>query len=276
MCICIWQEVTTMAEVEDKKAVAGRSAAYPFIPLDKALARAEVLRKAVGKNDTRVVSAMSHWGYGEKSSGGIQTAAALKQFGLVEDSGAGKDRRLKLTDLAMRILLDQRPDSQDRKQLVQRAALLPKMHQELWERWGRDLPVNAELRHYLLLDRNFNENGADDLIKEYRVTISYAGLLDSDSIPPNSEDISMVAANPNRPHPGSADRLIDAVLGTGRVPSPLPPTPVNPGGNQIKVTMDGDRLQIVANVDAKGAQKLLKAIQANLALLGDDELGDDQ
>jgi hypothetical protein len=53
------------------------------------------------------------------------------------------------------------------------------MHQELWERWGRDLPVDAELRHYLLLDRNFNENGAEDLIKEYKATISYAGLLAS-------------------------------------------------------------------------------------------------
>lgn len=34
--------------------------------------------------------------------------------------------------------------------------------------------------------------------------------------------------------------------------------------NQIKVTMDRDRLQIAANVDAKGARNLLKAIQANL------------
>ncbi|WP_271570463.1 hypothetical protein [Bradyrhizobium sp. CCBAU 11386] len=44
------------------------------------------------------------------------------------------------------------------------------------------------------------------------------------------------------------------------------------------MTMDGDRLQVIANVDAKGAQKLLKAIRANLELLGDDEgdLTDDQ
>jgi hypothetical protein len=41
--------------------------------------------------------------------------------------------------------------------------------------------------------------------------------------------------------------------------------------NQIKVTMDGNRIQVIANVDARGAQKLLKAIQANLALLGDDD-----
>ncbi|WP_283814532.1 hypothetical protein [Bradyrhizobium australiense] len=35
--------------------------------------------------------------------------------------------------------------------------------------------------------------------------------------------------------------------------------------------MDGDRLQAIANVDAKGARKLLKAILANLDLPGDDE-----
>ncbi|MDA9435190.1 hypothetical protein [Bradyrhizobium sp. CCBAU 51627] len=266
-----------MADVEEKKgAVGGRSPAYPFIPLDKALARAEALRKAIGsKADTRVISAMGHWGYGEKSSGGIQTAAALKHFGLIDDSGSGKERRIKLSELALRILLDQRPDSQERKQLVQRAALLPKMHQELWERWGRDLPVDAELRHYLLLDRGFNENGAEDLIKEYKATISYAGLLDSDSVPPNQEDISAMDAAPEPKRPPLMGKDFVEMF-TPRQP---PPAMMFAGGgdavpisdNQIKVTMDGDRLQVVANVDAKGARKLLKAIQANLALLSDDD-----
>ena len=35
--------------------------------------------------------------------------------------------------------------------------------------------------------------------------------------------------------------------------------------------MDGPRLHVVANVDAKGADKLVKAIEAYKALLGDDE-----
>ena len=263
-----------MAEVEEKKgAVGGRSPAYPFIPLDKALARAEALRKAIGnKADTRVVSAMGHWGYGEKSSGGIQTAAALKHFGLIDDSGSGRDRRLKLSELALRILLDQRPDSVERKQLIQRSALLPKMHQELWERWGRDLPVDAELRHYLLLDRGFNENGAEDFIREYKATISYAGLLDFDGVPLNQEDISVVEPAPETKKPASYQGV--DIAGFFKTTRPREAPKVE---NQIKITMDGDRLQIAANVDAKGAQKLLKAIQANLALLGDDDdLGEDQ
>src|SRR5690606_17547047 len=125
-----------MTETPERRASTGRSPAYPFIALDKAVARADALRRAVGKNDTRVVSAVHHWGYGPKSSGGIQTVAALKHFGLLEDSGSGQDRRVKLTDLANRILLDQRPNSIERQELIKRAALNPKMHQELWERWG--------------------------------------------------------------------------------------------------------------------------------------------
>ena len=34
--------------------------------------------------------------------------------------------------------------------------------------------------------------------------------------------------------------------------------------------MDGDRLQVLANVDAEGARELLKAIQTSLALLEDE------
>lgn len=45
-----------------------------------------------------------------------------------------------------------------------------------------------------------------------------------------------------------------------------PPTPAPPE-NTIKVTMDGPRLQIIANVDAQGADKLIKAIEAYKALL---------
>lgn len=53
-------------------------------------------------------------------------------------------------------------------------------------------------------------------------------------------------------------------------PSPLVPARL-PGDNAMKVTIDGDRLQVTANVDLKGARRLLKALKANMALLEDDD-----
>lgn len=50
----------------------------------------------------------------------------------------------------------------------------------------------------------------------------------------------------------------------GAAPPPL-------GANDIKVTLNGRRLQIAANVDLKGAKRLLKALQANMALLEDED-----
>src|SRR5437016_5576571 len=88
------------------KMVAGRSPAYPFVPLNRAIARADELWRKVGRAELDVATARDHWGYGLISSGGIQTEAALKQFGLLEVNGRGTERRLKLSELAVRLVGD--------------------------------------------------------------------------------------------------------------------------------------------------------------------------
>jgi hypothetical protein len=244
----------------DTKSATGRSPAYPFIPLEKALSRAEELRKAVGRNETRVESAKHHWKYGPKSSGGIQTVAALRHFDLIEDTGSGADKRIKLSDLALRILLDQRPDSSERRQLIQKAALAPKMHQELWTKWRNEPPVDAEIRHYLILDRKFNENGADDLIAEYKATISYAGLLDSSTIPSEEPDIFSQES-------GSTGGQMEPAHNSGHKE---PKTPAFAGGagaggremkDDFSVLLQGNRLKINATVDADGINRLKQVLE---------------
>lgn len=206
-------------EQDEEKRASGRSPAYPFIPLNKALRRADELRKAIGKNETRVASAMNHWGYASKSSGGIQTVAALKHFGLISDSGALAERRVKLTDMALRILLDQRGDNPEKQGWIQKAAITPKLHKELWDKWGADLPVDAEIRHYLVLDRNFSEKGAEDLINEYKATLAFAKMRDSGSMSDIEEDIRESIAEtqkPMNPAPGTTKPEVPA-LKTGRL-----------------------------------------------------------
>ena len=89
----------------------GRSPNFPYIPLKQALERARSLRKGIVRNEARLATVGTVWSMGTKSSALRQTIAALKHFGLVEYVGAGADRKIKLTDAAHRIILDDRPES---------------------------------------------------------------------------------------------------------------------------------------------------------------------
>lgn len=155
----------------------GRSPAFPFIPVARALARADELRAAEGKNGVPITSAYRAWGFGARSSGGRQTAAALRHFGLLDYVGRGEERDVRLTRLALDILLDTRPHSPERDALIRRAALNPPIHAELWRRYGAELPSDATLTTYLVRDRGFNETGARDLLAEYKDSLAFAKLL---------------------------------------------------------------------------------------------------
>jgi hypothetical protein len=89
-----------------------------------------------------------------------------------------------LTQDALRIHLDNRPDSTERADLLKKCALAPKIHRQNWEKWGANLPSDANLRHHLLFDWEvpFNENSVDFFIGEYKSTIAYAKITDSDIV----------------------------------------------------------------------------------------------
>ena len=166
-----------------KKPPPPRSPAYPFIGLETALERAETFRRAENRNPTRSEVAASHWGYSAKSSGGRQTLSALRQYGLLEGEGT-----VKLTDVALRILLDTREESPERQQLIRQVALRPPIHRRLWESYGAELPSDATLRHVLIFEHGFNENVVTDFMREYRATVTFARLAESASMPSEGEE----------------------------------------------------------------------------------------
>ena len=78
--------------MSEDKAKKERSPSFPFISLEKAVARASTLFDKHKREPARLSAVAPTWGYGVKSSGLLQTVAALKQFGLIEDFGSGDDR----------------------------------------------------------------------------------------------------------------------------------------------------------------------------------------
>ncbi len=153
-----------------------RSPSYPYLDLQGALEKAAVLWHAEGRHAASISVVMQHWGYKEESSTGYSCVAALKKFGLVDHEGMGETRQMKLSGLALRILLDDDPQSDQRRMALREAALNPGIHEELWERYGFDLPSDQSLKRFLVLERSFNEASVDELLAEYKATMAYAGL----------------------------------------------------------------------------------------------------
>jgi hypothetical protein len=176
-----------------KKARQGRSPAFPFISLGKALERAETFRVAEGgrpKHFAPTTAVCVAWGIGPKTGTAQQTIAALGHYGLFEFEGSGEQRTARLTDTAFDILFDKQPISAERDGLIRLAALKPPIHAELWQKWQAALPSDVTLETYLIRDRGFSENGARDLIAEYKETISFAKLGQSTTIPEEEIDLT--------------------------------------------------------------------------------------
>jgi hypothetical protein len=159
-----------------------RSPSYPAIGLEAAIQRARTLYQQEGCNSAPVEAVLGHWGYSPKSGAGLVTLAALKKFGLLVDEGSGAQRKAKVSPLALKIILDDREESPERDEAIRQAALAPAIHKELWEKYNGNLLSDATMRHFLRMDKSFTDSAADELIREFRETASFAKLTVSDSL----------------------------------------------------------------------------------------------
>nr|WP_136252715.1 hypothetical protein [Ningiella ruwaisensis] len=153
-----------------------RSPAYPAVSLKLAIKKAQEFYKVEGRNEAFLTVALTHWGYSPNSGNGLKLVAALSSYGLADTTGSGKNRKIKLSDLALRILLDNRENSLEKNQAIQSLALKPKIHQKLWNLWGADLPSIENMNHHLIFEEGFNEKFVNSFVKDYRETIEFSQL----------------------------------------------------------------------------------------------------
>ena len=119
----------------------------------------------------------------EGSSALPQTVAALHQYGLLVEYDGGDSRHIALSDLAITIVTNPDQASPERAVAVRAAALTPRIFAELWEAVQRaGLADRAALVRLLTTDRGargrapFTPKGADDVLRLFSETITYAGL----------------------------------------------------------------------------------------------------
>ncbi len=173
---------------EPQKKAKPRSPSYPAIDLETAIARASDLWQKEHMNSAATSVILGHWGYTPKSGNGLLTLAALIKFGLLTTEGSGNDRKARLTELARKIILDDRPNSPERDIAIREAALNPIIHKELWGKYKSELPSDDNLRHELRYNEGFTDSGAVECIRELRGTWAYVKLAESATMPEEGKD----------------------------------------------------------------------------------------
>jgi hypothetical protein len=246
-----------------------RSPPYPAVPLAKAIERAASLYAKALHHSVPMSVAASAWDYAPKSSGLFATIAALKQFGLLLDEGSGEKRKIKLTDTAIRLVRDPDPKSEKRLAAIRAAALAPKIHTELWEKYevaGASGAMDVAVKSYLTLDRAddgaaaYSDDAAEEVIAEYRQTMAFAGLLVSADIPAEEVDSEDTYNLVDEGNP-----KIDVQHNPRRMPSPA--AQLNEELNDIRVEFSSGKVRINALLDIDGLEALEKKIAAFRTIL---------
>ena len=249
-----------------------RSPSFPFISLRKAVERADQFLQAHKRDAARLPTVAPTWGYGTKSSGLLQTVATLKQYGLLEDMGSGEDRKVRLTDLARRILSDTRPGVKEAALLE--AAKSPKLFSEYIERWVPDSPADSHCISELEHDRGFTPEAAKAFLKSFKLTVSYAGLMARDGLSAGSaqsveheEEVEPLGETQQSAQETPYAGLTIGQVLDGPAPKPLGPAPFN---TRCKIEMTPNALGVTAILlSSAEVDVLIRILEANKALLGD-------
>lgn len=166
-----------MENIDKKKRV--RSPNYPVIALEKGIELAAALFKSQQRYPVSVEVAAKDWNISPKSSYLSQHVAAMSAYGLVDIEGEKESRKVKVSDLAFKIILDKRPDSEDRKMLIKESSLNPDIFRKIYEKYPSGLPSDHALQYELVTSYKFNPDAVDDFMKIMKQTFSFANIYES-------------------------------------------------------------------------------------------------
>ena len=153
-----------------------RSPNYPRVDLASAIQLATDLYSSVGKGQFAPIDAAQAWGSKSATGPVRMKIGALRQYGLIE--GRSRGRNAENPRLSMRglTLILSESDSSEYEAAVREASIAPPLFYEL----GQSHPDAADgvLRQYLIIQKNFTDEGADRFIGVYKSTIDLVSKLD--------------------------------------------------------------------------------------------------
>lgn len=241
-----------------------RSPSFPYIDLDTSVDLALRLYRAARMNEVRLADAAVAWGMTGNSGSFLRYVAAVGQFGLVESSGSGDQRRIKLSNQARRILEDDRPGVKEK--LLSDAALQPKfirgffLGEDGMPHWGRDRPSDNIAESTLKFDYDFSAEAARRFLIVYDASVKH--VISETAV---VEDEKLGDQLPTgTPESTTATRPTLAFESTVAAQTPMKTLELN----KINFRSEGPGIiSISATLDAEGLDLLEKKIAAFKLLL---------
>lgn len=246
-----------------------RSVNYPYIRLEDAVNLSEKLWESVQKSAVDPGTVGKVWGFSEKSSGLRSAIAALRQFGLVESSGWGESRKLKLSSRALDIVTE-RPGSPRRAQAIRDAALAPKIYADIFARFPDGLPPSDHaIASYLLLEKDFNKNAVPTFVANLRANLKYADLTNPPERPGSTHQVERdVLSHQVEDNKVIGDLASVTTNATGKQP------PLNSEREWLRGQLSRDtsyRLIVAGDIGPKEIGKLIKILTAQQEVLAEDD-----
>jgi hypothetical protein len=179
-----------MSETTQRTTTGSQRRRYPSLNLEQAIERIKVLYELERLNAVPADVIVQHWGFKSIQTGPASSAySAVKQFGLLDETGSGPQRKASISSRG-RAILTAPPDVRDEE--IRAAALEPVMNRLIWERYGTHTGSAEAFRWYLISDLGFSDTGAKEFAKQYEATIRFAGLEDG----PASVSVAEAAEEP--------------------------------------------------------------------------------
>lgn len=253
-----------------------RSPSFPYITLTLAVQRIEALYRSARGNAVRLSDAADDWGLSPTSSSTLRNAAALGAYGFLDDEGSGPDKRVRLTESAMRILGDTRPGVKEK--LLQTAAFRPSLINHYYGLWRGGRPSDAHAVSTLIYDSNFTERAAKTFLTVYDDAITY--VLEGDDEENLNVNSDIKGSDPILERLQSKEMLIEdrrqAPEASDSHPTPKlgsPTVQLTEMKEWISMRVSQDthvKIIVDGQLDAKKIDRLIKVLIAQKEIMDDD------
>lgn len=240
-----------------------RSPRYPAIDLLAAITMAGKIFDKEGRAPIKEEIAMRDAGYGGLNGASLKALSALRKYGLVENAAGG----VKISQDAIVILANRsQPDNPDRLAAIRRAAFRVELFSDIHDDFGPDVS-EANLAAQLVV-RGFSQDGAVKAARAYRATMALVGSAEWEENPGDKR---------------ASDGTQELPMDDGETYAP-PRTAVAPNvplQNDEREWLRGAlsrgtnyRLVVSGEIGPKQIGKLIKLLQAQQAVLEDDDEDD--
>ncbi len=166
-----------------------RSPNFPFVGVKECVQYITKLHSKVQMNKLPLKLAYGHMGLAANSSTSDRIRASMLSYGLTSEEYIEKEKWIRLTDLANKIVLDNRESN--RLAALRLAALNDPMMKKVWNSdWKRGLPDEATVISVLRIDYHFLEDGAKRFASVIRDNYQFCELTTYYDLNTNTPDVS--------------------------------------------------------------------------------------